>query len=237
MTPELLLTLGGLALVDSLSIGTLLIPLFFLIAPGRIHGGRMLAYLATISLFYFLVGLSVTAGAAALFGEFTAVLASPAAYIVQLVLGAVLLIGSFFIGGKPKESDKPGRLSRWRERGLWDGPPLGVLLLAVSAGVLEIATMFPYLGAIGLITTTELPVATSAALLALYCVVMITPALVALIIRILARRTVEPILVRFSNWLQRTSRETTGWIIGIVGFLLARDAAQLLGLFDTLGAR
>lgn len=237
MTPELLLTLGGLALVDSLSIGTLLIPLFFLVAPGRIRAGRMLAYLATISLFYFVVGLAVTAGAATVFREFSAVLESPGAYVVQLVLGAGLLVGSFFIGRKRDEPAEPGRLSRWREKALGDGPAIGVVLLALGAGVLEIATMFPYLGAIGLITAAALPVATNAGLLALYCLVMIAPALVLLVVRIVARRAVEPALLRFSNWLQRTAGETTAWIVGIVGFLLARDAAQVLGLFDALADR
>lgn len=234
MTPELVLTLGGLALVDSLSIGTLLIPLFFLVAPGRIRAGRMLAYLATISLFYFVVGLAVTAGAATVFGEFSETLESPAAYVVQLVLGVGLLVMSLFIGRKRDEPAQPGRLSRWRERALGDGPPVGVVLLALAAGVLEIATMFPYLGAIGLITAAALPVATNAGLLALYCLAIITPALVLLVVRVLARRAVEPALQRFSNWLQRTSGETTAWIVGIVGFLLARDAAQVLGLFDAL---
>ncbi|CAN5573927.1 hypothetical protein BH10ACT7_BH10ACT7_31600 [soil metagenome] len=155
---------------------------------------------------------------------------------MQLVLGAALLVGSFFIGRKRDEPAEPGRLARWRERALGDGPAIGVVLLALGAGVLEIATMFPYLGAIGLITAAALPVATNAGLLALYCLVMITPALVLLVVRIVARRTVEPALLRFSNWLQRTAGETTAWIVAIVGFLLARDAAQVLGLLDALAA-
>jgi hypothetical protein len=46
-----------LALIDSLSIGTLLIPIFFLLTPGRAPAGKLLAYLATIAGFYFVVGL------------------------------------------------------------------------------------------------------------------------------------------------------------------------------------
>jgi len=37
----LALTLGALALLDGLSVGTLLVPLFFLIAPGRVRSGRV----------------------------------------------------------------------------------------------------------------------------------------------------------------------------------------------------
>ena len=35
--------------------------------------------------------------------------------------------------------------------------------------------------------------------------------------------------------MERTGRENTAWIIGIVGFLVARGAATELGLFERLG--
>ena len=41
-------------------------------------------------------------------------------------------------------------------------------------------------------------------------------------------------LERFAAWMQRTAGETTAWIIGILGFLIARAAATELGLFDLL---
>lgn len=236
MTPELLLTLGALALVDSLSIGTLLIPLFFLVAPGRVRAARLLLYLATIALFYFAVGVLLTTGASALFGDLGSALETPAAYVVQLVLGAGLLIASFFIGRKKGEDAGPGRLSRWRERALGERGGATLVLLALGAGLLEVATMLPYLGAVGLITAAELPALTVGAVLALYCLLMITPALVLLIARVVARPLVEPALQRLANWMQRSSGETTAWIVGIVGFLLARDAANALGLFEAIDA-
>jgi hypothetical protein len=38
-------------------------------------------------------------------------------------------------------------------------------------------------------------------------------------------------LARVSGWMQRNSAENTAWIVGIVGFLLARDAVVVLDLF------
>jgi len=106
----------------------------------------------------------------------------------------------------------------------------------LAAGLLEVATMLPYLGAVGLLTTSEVDPATRILLLAGYCLVMVLPALVLLAVRVLARSLVERPLPRFAAWLERTGPETTAWIVGIVGFVLARDAAAKLGLFEGLGA-
>jgi hypothetical protein len=270
MTIELGLTLAALALVDSLSIGTLLIPLFFLVAPGRVRAGRVLLYLGTIAVFYFAVGIALTAGAGAIVEGAAGALETPVARWAQLLLGGALLAGSFFIGRKrPAETSaartrapddawvasdgsrvmsgqdapapapagprRPGRLARWRERAMGDGSPAIVVGLALGAGVIELATMLPYLGAVGMITAAGLPPEVWVGVLAAYCGVMIVPALLLLAGRVAARRLVEPPLRRLAAWLERTSAENTAWIVGIVGFLLARDAATRLGLFGLGG--
>src|SRR5690606_37357365 len=116
VTPELSLTLAALALVDSLSIGTLLIPVFFLVAP-RVRVGRVLLYLATIAGFYAIVGVVLLLGASTLLETFQGALDTPVALVLQLVAGAVLLVVSFLIPTKPKEGvevGRTGRLARWR---------------------------------------------------------------------------------------------------------------------------
>ncbi|PPG33579.1 hypothetical protein C5E10_07020 [Pseudoclavibacter sp. RFBG4] len=260
MSTELLLSLLGLALVDSLSAGTLLIPIFFLLATGRIRFGRILTYLGTIAGFYFLVGLALTAGASAFLENAAAVLETPTAYAVQLVVGGGLLVvgicmptkkrdrvaagagaaqdGSALPGGAlsadPGQSAKPakGRLSRWRDRALGDGPPVTVIALALAAGLIELATMIPYLAAVGLLTGSGLGIAGSAPLLAAYCVVMVAPALLLLLGRVAARRAVEPRLRRLADWLSRNAAENTAWIIALVGFFLLRDALAHSASFD-----
>ncbi|QTX03640.1 GAP family protein [Agromyces archimandritae] len=312
MAPELLATLGVLALVDSLSIGTLLIPVFFLIAPGRVRAVRMLGYLGTIAVFYFLLGLALAGGAGVLLTDAAAVFELPGVRVAQLVIGAGLLVWSFFIGGKKQETlpradaasapptavpepveraqagpwgprvdaewmprvdagPRPdsaahgeagragerrgasvhrhphpanggapanggGRLARWRDRAMGDGPASTVVVLALAAGLIEAATMLPYLGAVGIITASGADAATAALVLAGYCAVMIAPALVLLALRIVARPLVEPALRRLADWLQRNAAENTAWIVGIAGFLIARDAWVALGL-EVLGIR
>lgn len=238
MTLVLLGPLLVLALVDSTSIGTLFLPIFFLLAPGRLRVGKLLTYLAAIAIFYFIVGVIVQAGAGALFEALGGVIESTMAYIVQLVLGLVLIALGFWIGfTKPKDPERPGRITSWRDRAMADGaPPTALIGLALVAGVMELATMLPYLGAIGLLTTSGLPLPARLLTLAAYCVVMVLPALVLLVLRIMAAKRVEPLLTRFAAWMERNARENTAWVVGIVGFLLARDAAAYLGVLEYLAS-
>ena len=234
-------TLTVLALVDSTSFGTLLIPIWLLLAPGRIRVGRVLVFLGTVAGVYLLLGIALVAGASALFGDLDALAEDPVVTRVQLVVGVGLLVGSFFIGGKKKDGeDRPrGRLLGWRERAMGTGSGIGGLMtLALAAVALEVVTMLPYLAATGLIASTDLGMPARVVVLAGYCLVMILPALVLMAGRLVARRAVEPVLERLSRWMERHGGETTGWIVGIVGFLVARDAVgrmpELISFLDAL---
>lgn len=100
MTLETVLQLGVLALIDSTSIGTLVIPLWLLMRrdAGRTTG-KVATYLGAVGLFYFLVGLLLLSGAAGLGrmlgGGIGAVLELPAVQVVMLVAGAGMLVWSF----------------------------------------------------------------------------------------------------------------------------------------------
>lgn len=241
MDLALLLSLAALALVDSLSVGTLLVPIFFLLAPGGVRAGRVLLYLVAIAAFYLVVGLAIAGGATWVTDAVAGVGESGPVTWAQLVLGVALLGGALVFGrsapkpGTPEAEAilgrPPGRLARWRDAAMHDGGGAALVGVAVGAGVLELATMLPYLGAIGLLTQAALPLSQLAAVLAGYCAIMIAPALVLLLGRVALRRVVEPPLQRLARWLQLNSAENTAWIVGIVGFLLAREAAMRLELF------
>src|SRR5690606_14138964 len=98
------------------------------------------------------------------------------ALVVQLVLGGGLLAVAFLMPTKPKEpGSAPGRLARWRERALEGPRATAVVVVALAAGLLELATMLPYLGAIGLLSTASVGVPERLLVLAGYCAVMIAP--------------------------------------------------------------
>src|SRR5690606_39516113 len=89
-------------------------------------------------------------------------------------------------------------------------------------------TMLPYLAALGLVGTQGPGWPTSALWVAGYCVVMVAPALVLTAARVVAARLVERPLGRLDAWLTRNAASTTAWVVGIVGFLVARDAVGRL---------
>ena len=232
MDAGLLASLAALALVDSTSFGTLLIPLWLLIHPGPVRTGRLLVFLGTVAAFYFAVGMALTLGAGALLPQITAVLDTRAVRWAQLALGVALFLWSFRMGRRNRPSGE-GRLARWRRRALAEeGGAASLAGLALAAAALEAGTMLPYLAAIGLLTTAALPLATVTVTMAGYCLLMITPALVLLAARVAAGKRLVPVLTRISDWMSHS--ETLAWVVGIAGFLLARDAAGRLALIDRL---
>lgn len=264
------LSLAVLALIDGLSVGTLLIPVFLLLHPGRIRAGRILLYLATIATFYLLVGLLFLWGLVNLVDVASAFLASPAGLIIRLLVGGGLLITAFVMptgdktaksgstetiarpstpaaqeetgGRSPMTPDpptatttagtRPGRITRWRER-LLDPRTRGtaVMAVAIAAGVVEIATMLPYIVAMTMLADAGIDTPLRVMSLVGYCALMILPAIILLLLRLVAAPLVQRPLERFAAWMQRTGAENTAWIIGIIGFLIARSAATELGLF------
>ncbi|MFI7574402.1 GAP family protein [Micromonospora sp. NPDC049497] len=233
MSAGLLLSLAGLALVDSTSIGTLFIPVWLLLAPGPVSVRRILTYLGTITAFYFVVGLLLFAGGSRLADALGGALDNRPVLWAQLVLGVALFLLSFRYGGKRKT--RTGGVLRWRDRATaGDASARWLVGLALFAALAEVATMLPYLGAVGLLATSGVGAAGVVGLLAGYCLVMVLPAVLLLAARVARPGRIEPLLARLNDWITRTSGSTLGWVLAIAGFLLARDAATRLDLFDAL---
>ncbi|MET9630791.1 GAP family protein [Lentzea sp. NPDC006480] len=219
MTLGLVAALAGLALLDSTSIGTLFIPIWLMLTPGRLKLGRFGVYLGTITVFYFGAGVLIVLGASRVIDH----LDSKIALWVQLVIGVFLFVISFRFDGKKK----PGT-GKWQERINATGSAGALAGIAVLAGVVELATMLPYLGAIGMMSAADLPAPQIGLLLAGYCLVMIVPAVVLLAARLALQSKIEPLLTRISAWFAEKGAGLTGWILGIAGFLVARDAIARL---------
>jgi hypothetical protein len=228
MTFALLGPLAVLALIDSTSFGTLLIPIWLMLHPGPVRAGRLLVFLGTVAAFYFAVGVAVAAGAGAVLPNLATLVESRPFGWVQLTVGVALFFLSFRMGRKKGADAGGGRLARWRERAMTTGSVAGLIGLALTAVAIELGSMLPYLAAIGLVTTEQLPPTQVAVIMAGYCLVMIVPALTLLGARLALGQRIEPVLERISRWLANS--ETLAWVVGIVGFLLATDAAERLGL-------
>lgn len=244
----LLPILAVLALVDSTSFGTLAVPAWFLMAPGRLRPGRILIYLATLAAFYAAVGLAVMAGAGWVVAFHADLLGSWPVMALGMAIGVALFWWSFRLdspAARQRQQSGGGRLARWRQRAVGGGAEavgqtgttaagrqssgLGSLMaLALTAGLAEIATMLPYLAAIGLIVAQGPGWPSSGLLLGGYCVVMMVPALVLLAGRVLARQLVERPLARLDEWLSRHGASTAAWVVGIVGVVLVLNTAPVV---------
>lgn len=233
---ELVAGLILLALLDSTSVGTLVIPVWLLLSPRRPPSSRVAGYLAAIAGYYFAVGLvlllALGAGAAAL----ASMSMQPLLLWAQLVVGVGLFALSWrYDSGRRRRRGEPDRTIRWRDRVLdTEYGHAGLLRLAVLAGSVELLTMLPYLAALGLITAADLNRQQQLALLGGYCLVMVLPALVFTAVRAVATARIEPLLVRVDNFLHRHADSALGWVMGIAGFLIARDAAARLWWLDRM---
>ncbi|PBB07433.1 hypothetical protein CKW39_13860 [Kocuria sp. WRN011] len=243
-----------LALVDSTSFGTLLIPIWLLMAPGRLKLGRLLVYLATVLAAYFVIGVLIMLGATAFIDAFGEALESRTAYIIQLALGIGLVVLSYVMDPGTKRAKRlaaeraaagnaasapGGRVSRWRARILGaDGAPIGtragvgslaaLMGLALVGVSLEVATMVPYLAGIGIISSTSPSLTISLLMLGGYCLVMIAPTLILTIGRLVARNALERPLSALERWFTKHAQSGSAWFIGIVGVLLALNAFGML---------
>lgn len=269
MTITIYVQLTVLALIDSTSIGTLLIPLWLLMRPdAKRLAPRILLFLGVLASFYLLLGIAVLSGAGWALGGLGAGSLTRIPVIqwcMTLGGGAMLAYALFADSGKkrakqeaattvptrdsaalnfqpddpapvpfpppapaPAPTQAPG-VQRWQARlGTALRSPGGMVVLALLAGLLELPTMLPYLAAIGFLANSTLPVPAQMLVLCVYCLVMLLPALVLLVLRLALGERLDAVLQRLGSKVGKFSARTLPWVVGIVGFLLLRSGLSLL---------
>jgi hypothetical protein len=108
--------------------------------------------------------------------------------------------------------------------------------VAALAVLLEVATMFPYLAALGTLSRSELPWPSQAAALAIYCLVMVAPAVLVTVARLVAKGLVHRPLRRIDDWLRDNARENTAWLIALAGFVLLSNTTAYDGIMAFLSS-
>ncbi|WP_088319927.1 GAP family protein [Kineosporia sp. R_H_3] len=247
MSLELAGLLVGLALVDSTSFGTLLVPVWLLLAPGRVRIARVLVYLAAVAGFYLALGLVLLAGAAVVGEPVRRFASSPPGYAAALAVGLLLVALGLWLepltdAGKRRRAARrgdgpsgPQRLLRWRDRVVAaDASPRALLWLAVAAGAVEAVSMVPYLGALAALGASSADTLVRVAALAAYCGVMVLPALLLLLARVTLHGLVAGLLGRVDRWLTRTAGELTATVLFLLGAYLAAYGVDGLGWADVL---
>ena len=240
----LLGALTVLALLDSTSFGTLLIPVWLLMAPGRLRAGRVLVYLGIVAGAYALIGLVLLTSLLLVGDQLVEGLSlaqqTPVFLWAQAGLAALLILYSFRLDPMTKEGKEkkrrrdeargsPGRVQQFRERAVGEGSrggTLALLGLGLAAVGLEIATLLPYLAGIGLVAAEDPGPAPSVGLILYYCAVMITPALVLLTGRVLAGPLLQGPLQKLEHFLSRHASGTVALILFLVGLFLGLNALE-----------
>jgi cytochrome c biogenesis protein CcdA len=217
-----LLGVFGLALVDSINPSALGVTLYLLLS-GKSARPKVLVYIAGVFLSYFSIGILFMLGLESI----QAYLQSSAAYAVQGVIGALLLIYGVLAPSEPRKRAQTE--TRAQPQSL-----AGLFLLGITVTVLEFATALPYLGAIGLLTAAELSVAQWLPILFAYNVIFILPPIGLLVAYSVFGERLEK---RFANWQERLKKEarvTWLWIAAIVGFFLLADSLRYFEFFGLI---
>lgn len=224
MTWPLALSIIGLALIDTTTFGTMLIPIWLLMAPGRIRFSSVITYLVTIGIAYFVFGILLALGADWLLPYFRSLSEASPPWLgitVLITVGAVLIaVGAFLLIHRHKRGSGSGanRIAKWRDRAVTkQGSVTSLARLAILAFVLEITTVLPYLAAIGLLVQSNTTVPEMAISLGVYCVIMISPAFVLALLRVFSHERIAPLLSWLNQWMSRNSSNSIGWISAIIG--------------------
>jgi hypothetical protein len=244
MTIEWLVPLVVLALIDSTSFGTLLVPVLLMLAPGRVRPGKILLFLGTVAAFYWLLGIALMLGASILLDTLQQMGGLQPLRIAQLVSGVGLMALGVHMqpwtkAGKERRiarrAHKPGRtgpglMMRLRQQATDASAPVGAVFgLALTVAVIEAASMIPYLAAIGLLTASELSLLGRSVVLFGYCFVMIVPGLLLLSARVSLHDSVSPVLIKLEVLLSRNASEAIAWVIFLLGLLMVGDSLHALG--------
>ncbi|MFC7375660.1 GAP family protein [Brachybacterium sp. GCM10030268] len=217
-----------LALVDSTSMGTLVIPVILLVVGegGALRvAGRTLLYLVVIAVFYLILGVALLAGLLPLMETFGHLLAAPPVTVLLAALGVALVIWSFRLDPKSivkRGGDPEASARKWTERARRaSGRPATLVGLALLAGVIEAASMIPYLAAMGIIADMGIGLGVGSLVLVGYCAVMIVPGIVLSGVRAALGARGDAVLERVHSWSVKSAAGAFSWTVGIVGAIIA----------------
>lgn len=223
---ELLAPVLGLALLDSLNPSALVVTLYLLTQPHA--AGKIIVYMSAVFMVYFSIGVLLMLGLDAILAGVGEALYSSAAYGVQGVLGAGMLIYSLATDTK-KQRERAPRLPQSQSVG-------ALFLLGLSISAVEFATALPYLGAIGILTNAGLGIIQWLPILVVYNLIFVLPPFLLLAAYRLFGDRMQQRFEHYRETLQKGAHETFLWIIGIIGFFLLADSLRYFEFFGLLGS-
>lgn len=217
MSTETLLYVGALAILDMFSPAVIGVTVYILLVAKKQQSRLIITYIATVAFFYFATGIFLMLGLDVIFDPVTDMLSGNVARKVMTIIGAVLLIGSWFVPkkqaiGTPKP--KSFRVS-------------AMVALGITTSLLEVATALPYFAAIGIMTNSKLAFYEWLPILAGYNFMMITPALILLCLHIVFRRFMLGPLRNLQAIFDKNTSSALSWMMFFVGLILLMNGGSL----------
>lgn len=218
MTTELLLSVGAMSLLDTLSPATIGVTVYLLLAARDRLIPRLLVYLMTVAGFYFFVGASLMLGLDAIFESASGILQNRTISWIMAITGGALFIASFYVPtNKKSEPPRPKAKS------------IGAMIaLGFTTSLIEVATALPYFAAIGLMTTAELTVVQWVPILVAYNFIMVLPPLLLFGLHIVFGRLMQRPLEKLRVKIANSSGSALSWIMCIAGVILLLNSIDNL---------
>ncbi|MHC8520900.1 GAP family protein [Rossellomorea sp. H39__3] len=147
MGTELLLYLGGLALLDTLSPTIIGVTLYLLLGNQPRTASRLFVYLSTVAILYVVLGIIMMLGFTSILDAFSSLTEHVIVSRTLFAIGVILFIASFFI-----PTNKKRTIPLPKTESL-----LSITIIGLTTFVIEAGTAFPYFAAIGLMTSEGIP--------------------------------------------------------------------------------
>ncbi|UVI32935.1 GAP family protein [Paenibacillus spongiae] len=218
MSLEMIVMVGGLAILDTLSPATLGVTVYLLLTERERLCSRLMIYLAMVALFYFFVGVAFMLGLDALLAAFSSIFHNRVVSWVMLIIGGILFIASFYYPNN-KRSELPRPKTRSKA---------SMIALGLTTSLIEVGTAIPYFAAIGLMTTSNLAVYQWLPILAGYNFIMILPPLIVFTLHLILGRLMQRPLERLRIKLSKHSGSAISWIMCIVGLIMIVNSLDYL---------
>lgn len=210
MGTDILIFLGGLALLDTLSPTIIGVTLFLVLTDNRNLTSRLLAYLLTVGLLYFSLGIIMMLGLNFIIETFSNIFQTKLVSWVIFIVGVILLTASFFIPANKKSNiPKPKTQSIF-----------SIIIIGITTFIIEAGMALPYFAAIGLLTTKDMPFYQWLPIIAVYNIIMVLPALLLFLGYKLFGKWINPTLVNLRNKISSSSSSALSWMMRIVGVIL-----------------
>jgi|GEM_PF-1395907 len=221
---ELIPILLPIALIDSTSVTPLgIVPLTGMLA-GRRPYTTATAFLAGLSLSYTVMGLAFVMGLSSVFLRLNSWLEfrwhhpEPADFILELVLGLVLVFAGSRLADRRRvrQQDKAVRPG---------GGPLAAFGLAVMVNVVGFPGALPFFAAADQILRADPPTADIVLLVVFYSVIFILPLSIMVLLRRLLGDRGTVFMTRVKDFFDHGGRRLLMVLLVVLGALMAADAA------------